>query len=135
MIPIEWKAVDGDDVERVEGAEFFQALNEGGIDGGDAAEHAREIGVSATDGFAGLADHLREFFPAGIDFEIPVGFVVGFVPEHYGVDHRIAEFGLWIADFIGNSDALGWWTGLRLTQSSQRNTESTEVIRMFDTAD
>jgi hypothetical protein len=63
--------------------------------------------VGASDGVAGHVDHGGEFFPAGIDFEIPMRFVVRLVPKHCGFDHTIAEFGLRIAAFTVNSDAMG----------------------------
>jgi hypothetical protein len=45
------------------------------------------IGVGGLDGAAGELRSLGEHRPARIDLLVPVGLVVGLVPDHRGFDH------------------------------------------------
>src|SRR5689334_23261835 len=88
MVPIEGKAVQSDEVYRVQHTVRSHQLDEMRIDGGDSAEHNRQVRIHPTDGFGSRDRHLGEHLPVGVDLEIPVGKIVRLIPEHYCFNHE-----------------------------------------------
>ena len=80
VIPVQGEAVYCYDVHRVEHTVRAHQLDEVGVDGRNAAQHQRQSGLLTAYRVAGRNYHLREPRPVGIEFEIPMGEVIGLIP-------------------------------------------------------
>jgi hypothetical protein len=87
MIPIERKAMHGDDIENIEHAVTLHVADEIGIDRRNTAETLKQPRIFGPHRRRGELHHLGVSAPVTIDLEVPVGLVVGFVPEHDRFDH------------------------------------------------
>ena len=81
-------AVDGHDVDLVQPPLPRQVRHEAGVDGAHPPQHAGEPRALGAHRGAGAAHHVGVDPPPRIEPEVPVGHVVGLVPEHHRLDHR-----------------------------------------------
>src|SRR3954452_14204057 len=81
------------DIDVVERALAGEVLHEKRVDRRHAAEHAHDVRICFADRARRKARHLGEFVPTRIDLWIPMGFVVGLVPDHRRFDHGALPFG------------------------------------------
>jgi hypothetical protein len=87
QVPVEREAMHGYDVDMIENPAVLEITDESGVDRRHASEYARQLGVLRPDRLPGEDCHFGETAPARIDFGVPVGLVVGLVPDHCGFDH------------------------------------------------
>ena len=89
QVPVEREAVHGDRVDVVEHPLVRHVADEGGIDRRHAAEHARKRGVLGPDRLPRGDRGLGEAAPARVELGVPMGLVVGLVPDHRRFDHSL----------------------------------------------
>src|SRR5688572_13187204 len=87
MIPIEWEAVNSNDIEYFKYAPGIQTLDKGRVNRRNTAEHALQRGIHSGDFVGRQLYHFRKGVPLRIDLEIPVRLVVRLIPEHHRVYH------------------------------------------------
>ena len=91
-VPVEWEAVDGDHVDRVQRAVAAHLLHPRRVDRRHAAQHPRHLRVDRGNRPAGADHRVGIDRPIGIEIGVPVRLVVGFVPDHRRFDHGRTPF-------------------------------------------
>src|ERR1051325_2406253 len=87
VIPIQRETMESDHFEVIEYAEALHARNEFGIDWRNPAEDPRHVWIHFCNRICRRDRHVRKHSPFRVNFEIPVGFVVGFIPNHHCFNH------------------------------------------------
>src|SRR5215217_853091 len=90
VVPVQREPVYRDYIELVEHAEPAQCLNEVGIDRRDSPQNASQTGIFAAYGGRCGLHQIGVYPPAGIELEIPMRHVVGFIPQLDRLDHAVA---------------------------------------------
>ena len=87
MVPVERETMHRDGVEMVEQPIVFQQRDEDGINRRNAAQYQRQVRRLPPNRRCPEPYHFRKLAPLGIHREVPVGEIVGLVPEFDGFDH------------------------------------------------
>ncbi len=89
VVPIQRKAVYGNNIHGIKNAMRSQQSNEVGINRRYAAQHHRKAWVLTTYALAGRDHHGGKELPVRITLKIPVGEIIWFIPQHDCFNHAL----------------------------------------------
>ncbi|HEV3210342.1 MAG TPA: hypothetical protein VGY91_08745 [Chthoniobacterales bacterium] len=87
MVPIQWKPVYSNSINMIQNALIFHVENEIRIDWRNSGQYFEDAGVFRRNRLTREFNQIAEQVPLWIDFKVPMGLVVWFIPDHYRLDH------------------------------------------------
>ena len=88
MIPIERKAMDSDNIHRLQHAVSGEQFNKSRVNGRNAAENNLDVRIRLSDCLRSGMNEGSKLLPLRVQVEVPVRQIIRLVPQHHGFNHQ-----------------------------------------------